>query len=58
MRVLSGIWSGIAVIVFLLIVIGGSITLTAITSTSVSLPEMVVGFVEILAHLLLYFFFR
>ena len=39
MRVLSGIWSGIAVIVFLLIVIGGSITLTAITSTSVSLSS-------------------
>ena len=39
MRVLSGIWSGIAVVVFLLIVIGGSITLTAMTSTSVSLSS-------------------
>ena len=39
MRILSGIWSGIAVVVFLLIVIGGSITLTAMTSTPVSLSS-------------------
>ena len=39
MRILSGIWSGIAVVVFLLIVIGGSITLTAMTSTQVSLSS-------------------